>query len=124
MVEEKIERRKNLRVKFDTSVWIYPIDDVSGMAIFCQRTRDLSLRGIYCYTDQVLPEGALVEIRLQLLGISTALSLNIKAHVVRVDSKGMALQFDLIDIDGLFYLKNILYYNSGDPEKIDTELIG
>ncbi len=121
---EQEERRKNLRVKFDTSVWIYPVDDVSGAAIFCQRTRDLSLRGIYCYTDQVLPEGTMVEIRLQLLGTSTALSLNIKAHVVRVDREGIALQFDLIDIDGLFYLKNILYYNSGNPEKIDAELIG
>jgi len=122
-VEEQ-ERRKNLRVIFDTSVWIYPIDDVSGTAFFCQRTRDLSLRGIYCYTNEPLPEGTKVEIRLQLLGTSSALSLNIKAHVVRVDCEGMALQFDLIDLDSLFYLKNILYYNSGNPEKIDTELFG
>jgi len=121
---EQEERRKNLRVKFNTSVWIYPIDDVSGAAIFCQRTRDLSLRGIYCYTDHRLSEGSLVDIRLQLLGTSSALSLNIKAHVVRVDYEGIALQFDLIDLDGLFYLKNILYYNSGDPEKIDHELVG
>ncbi len=116
-------RRQNIRVPFETNLWIYPSGSSVG-GIFCERTRDLGLKGIYCYTDNILEINTGVEIRLQLLGSSSALSLQIKAHVVRVDSTGMALKFEEMDIDSLFYLKNILYYNSGDPDQIDKELYG
>jgi hypothetical protein len=49
--------------------------------------------------------------------------LRITALVARADGERMAVQFQEMDLDSIFHLKNILYYNSGDPDRIDRELL-
>ena len=46
-----------------------------------------------------------------------------RGEVVRVDPGGLALHFTEIDADSFYHLKNIIYYNSKDPDLIDLELI-
>ncbi len=120
-MENVQERRRNLRVSFKTSVCIRPLHhDVP--AIMSDHTRDISLRGLYCYTKEKLPVGTPCEVELRLSGSSSDLKLFMQADVVRSDEKGLALQFNEVDLDSMIHLKNILYYNSGEPDKIDQEL--
>ncbi len=115
------ERRKNLRVSFKTSVCIKPLlHDIQ--TICSDHTRDISLRGLYCYTDQILPLGTPCEVELRLSGSSSDLKLYMQADVVRADEHGMAFKFNEMDLDSMLHLKNLLYYNSGDPDRIDSEL--
>ncbi len=120
-MENPQERRKNFRVNFKTSVSIRPLhQDVP--AIHSDHTRDISLKGLYCFTEERLPVGTPCEVELRLSGSSSDLKLFMQADVVREDESGLALRFNEIDLDSLIHLKNILYYNSGDPDKIDEEL--
>ncbi len=113
------ERRRNLRVPFVTQVKIEPLDG-SGVVI-TETSKDISMQGIYCFTENPLPKGTRCLIEIMLTGTSSELKLKIEGHVIRSDSQGMALYFDVLELDSFIHLKNILYYNSGDPERIDRE---
>ncbi len=115
------ERRRNLRVAFKTSVCIKPLLQ-NFETIFSEHTRDVSLRGLYCYADHILPMGTPCEVELRLSGASSDLKLYMQADVVRTDENGMAFKFNEMDLDSMLHLKNLLYYNSGDPDRIDSEL--
>ena len=117
------ERRKNIRVIFRTSVSIAEAGD-NGRIIESEDTRDISLKGIYVLASSPLPAGTQCNVILRLSGSSSELSLMIDGEVVRNDSEGMAIRFRQMDIDALIHLKNILYYNSGDTDRVDAELAG
>ena len=117
------EKRRNVRVRFKTSAVLEPLEAGGLGPVVVERTRDLSLKGIYCETPIHWPPGTKAKITLRLTGTSSELSIRMKGHVVRSDEGGMALLFDETDLESLYHLKNILYYNTGDPERIDRELL-
>ncbi|HID97996.1 MAG TPA: PilZ domain-containing protein [Thermodesulfobacteriaceae bacterium] len=114
------DRRDNVRVPFTTGACIRAEGQV--IPIITEKTKDLSLRGLYCFTDIKYPDGTPCDIELHLTGTTSRLVLNIRGRVVRSDIRGMAMKFDEMDADSFFHLKNVLYYNTGDPELIDREL--
>ncbi len=114
------ERRRFLRVPFETEIIIQNLD--TGKVIESVHSRDISLKGIYCFTENPFPEGTLCSIQLHLTGTSSLLWLELQGRVQRTDAQGMALSFDAMDLDVFIHLKNILYYNSGDPDRIDEEI--
>lgn len=120
------ERRRNLRVTFRSSVTVTDLGKEGGRTVSAgsDATRDISLKGLYVVTAEPLPAGTPCLISLRLVGDSSDLQLKIQGTVIRTDGTGMAVIFDSMDIDALIHLKNILYYNSGDPERIDAELSG
>jgi hypothetical protein len=71
-------------------------------------------------TGHKLGEKCLVSLRL--VGSTSDLSLKMKGTVVRVEEDGLALHFYEMDLDSFFHLKNILYYNSENPDVLDKEL--
>ena len=85
-------------------------------------TADLSLKGVFVLgvTGHQVGEKCLVT--LGLVGSTSHLSLHMKGTVVRVEEHGLALHFYEMDLDSFFHLKNILYYNSKDPDVLDEEL--
>ncbi len=116
------EKRQNLRVVFRVECTVEPM--VEGLEPFkADSTRDISLKGLYVETAKRLPVDTPCTLRLRLSGTTSELILTIKAKVVRTDGQGMAFLFESIDIDSFFHLKNILYYNSGDPARIDEEIV-
>ena len=117
------ERRKNLRVLFNASVCISQIGD-QGRRVCSNDTRDISLKGLYVLTRSPFPVRTACRVELKLSGESSDLTLKINGEVVRIDGEGMGIRFTGMDIDALIHLKNILYYNSGEPERIDGELAG
>ncbi|NDY43603.1 PilZ domain-containing protein [Dissulfurirhabdus thermomarina] len=115
------DNRRNVRVPFRRSVVLRALEGELE-PIESDRTRDISLRGVYCYCDRRFPVGTACEVELRLSGTSSELSLRIEGEVARVDEEGLAVAFRGMDLDSLFHLKNILYYNTGRPELIDEEL--
>ncbi len=47
-----------------------------------------------------------------------------KGEVVRVEEDCIALYFFEIDLDSFFHLRNIVYYNTEDADKIENEFPG
>ncbi|RLB89675.1 MAG: PilZ domain-containing protein [Deltaproteobacteria bacterium] len=113
------ERRKNTRVLFQT------IADVNfaGKSYSKCETEDLSIKGISVIGPSGQSVGERCEISLILSGSNSKLVLKMRGGVVRVDPGGLALHFTEIDADSFYHLKNIIYYNSKDPDLIDLELI-
>ncbi len=116
------ERRRNLRVLFNASTRVTAVG--GEKTVSADDTRDISLKGLYVVTHSVIPAGTECLVELVLSGESTDLKLRIQGEVVRTDEEGMGIRFNSMDIDALIHLKNILYYNSGDPDRIDREFAG
>ena len=120
-IEDNQERRRFLRVPFETSVTVKSLS--SGKVLRGLASKDISMKGIYCFTDEPFEKDSPCTVELQLTGTSSELWLRIDGKVVRTDSTGMAIIFDSMDLDAFIHLKNILYYNSGEPDRIDQEII-
>jgi hypothetical protein len=114
------ERRKNTRVPFQT------IADVvfNDKHYYDCATENLSVKGVSVLgiTDHKI--GETCELSLALNGSTSQLRLSMKGKVVRADAEGIALHFTEIDLDSFYHLKNIIYYNSDDPDTVEQELMG
>ena len=117
------EQRKHIRVPFKTVAYLWSLKQ-DAKEIRCDQTRDISLKGLYCYSDIKFSTGTPCELELHLTSTSSKLVLFFKGRVVRTDEKGMGIRFEEMDLDSFLLLKNILNYNTGDPEQIDRELTG
>ena len=112
------DQRKRTRVNFKSVVNLKSGDnELNGLA-----TRDLSLKGLYVETDQLLDMDAPVAITLELSGSSSSIQLSMKGIVARVDKAGMAIDFTEVDLDSFYHLRNIVLYNSGDPAEVEAEI--
>lgn len=113
-----MERRKNIRVSFQTTA---DIKFAKHHYQHCE-TADLSLKGMSVKGITNHQIGEKCDISLALSGSSSQLLLYMKGEVVRVGADGIALHFIEIDLDSFYHLKNIVYYNAEDPERIHSEL--
>jgi len=113
-----MERRKNTRVAFQTTA---DLKFASKNYQQCE-TEDLCLKGMSVHGISGHAPGEKCDISLALSGSSSKLLLYMKGEVVRADEEGIALRFTEIDLDSFYHLKNIVYYNSADPDKIDSEM--
>jgi hypothetical protein len=110
-MSETSERRNGIRVDFATKVLI-----AAGpqQTLYDGDSRDISLRGIFLNTTDILEinTDCMVEIRLPAAEDDIVLSL--KGHIVRKEESGYAIYFDSVDLDSYTHLKNIIKYNSPD----------
>ena len=120
-IAENGERRRFSRVPFETRVVVKNLSD--GAILRNLDSRDISMKGMYCFTGRPFEPGTPCGVELQLTGTSSELWLRIEGKVARKDKCGMAVVFDSMDLDAFIHLKNVLYYNSGDPESIEREII-
>jgi len=111
-------RRRKTRVRFETRVILRTKDvEVTNET----NSRNISLRGVFVVTDVALPQGTPCEVEILLTGSSTLLSIRVQGKVAREDSEGLGIVFESIDPDSYFHLRNLLLYNSSDPEEIENE---
>lgn len=111
-------RRNKTRVPFETQVIVRtPEAELTSQA----GSRDISLQGLYVETDRDLPEGSRCEVEILLTGASTHLSIRVQGRVARKEAGGLAVAFESIDPDSYYHLRNLLMYNSEDPEIIEQE---
>ncbi len=111
-------KRKNSRVPFQVKI---TLDFPETSHTDCE-TSDLSLKGVFVPGITGHKVGETCQVSLQLIGSTSQLSLEIKGTVVRVEEGGLAVHFYEMDLDSFFHLKNILYYNSEDPDVLEKEL--
>jgi len=113
------ERRKNTRVPFQTTA-----DVIFGDKRYSQcATENLSIKGVSVLGITGHALGETCDLSLALSGSTSHLRLAMKGKIVRVDADRIALHFIEIDLDSFYHLKNIIYYNSEDPDTIEQELM-
>jgi hypothetical protein len=113
---KQMEKRKFLRVPFEIKAEI-----ISEGQKFIVDVKDLSLKGLYVKSDHKFELKTPVDLKIDLSGNQTNLSINLKAEVVRVTDEGMGLFFSQMDLDSFIHLKNIVEYNAIDPERVREE---
>ena len=112
-------RRKNTRVPFKATVdLVFPGRDYAS-----RETTDLSLQGVYVPGVHGHKLGEECDVTLHLTGMSSDILLKMKGRVTREEKGGTGLQFFETDLDSFYHLRNIMYYNSGDPDKLEEEFL-
>ena len=121
---EHDERRKNTRVSFHTTASLkFP-----EMSFDKCETRDLSIKDVFVLGVQGVEVEDECEVILHLSGMTSDLNLTMRGKVVRVQGDGVAICFFEIDLDSFYHLKNIVYYNTENPDEVadvvDDEGVG
>lgn len=83
---------------------------------------NLSIGGCRLPVNAIFARGMSCQIRILLTGSDTGLDLKIDGEIARCDSKTVAVKFKHIDPDSLFHLKNVIRYNSVDPDVVEDEI--
>ncbi len=116
MKHNKVEdRRRHIRVDFKTSIVIKTGEQEIKA---CGDSRDLSLKGVFVYTDRKLPAGTKCSVKIFLSGGVDDIELNMAAEVKRVEENGLGIAFGSMDLDSYTYLRNIMRYNADGFDEI------
>ena len=112
------ERRKNTRVPFQTTA---DVRFTNKSYSHCE-TENLSVKGVSVLGITNHKVGEECTISLALSGSTSELKLTMRGKIVQIQQDSIGLKFTEIDLDSFYHLKNIIYYNSEDPDKIEKEL--
>lgn len=111
-----MERRKLSRVVFEIEALVRYKNTYIKTEV-----KNLSLSGMFVKTDEDFPVGEVVELEISLTGDSSSLLISLEGVVVRTNGEGFGLQYKKVDLDSFIHLKNIVSYNSTEPEKVMEE---
>ena len=103
------DKRRHIRVDFKTKIVIKAGEqeiEASG------NSRDLSLKGVFVYTDKKLPAGTKCSVKILLSGGIDDIELKMEAEVKRVEKNGLGIAFGSMDLDSYTHLRNIMRYNA------------
>ncbi len=114
------ERRKRTRVDFETLADV----QATGARIVDQKTRDLSLKGVFLLGRHPLTagQGCMVTVHLPAEG-EDAPTLHMEGKVVRATPEGTAIDFVSMDPETYLHLRNLIILNAEDPEAAERELV-
>ena len=115
----KQERRRNTRVSFEASVDL-SFDDKSYKN--CE-IRNLSINGVFVLGAFNRNISDKCKITLHLSGATTKVSLRMKGNIARAEKKGIGIHFYEMDLDSFHHLKNIVYYNTANPDDVQDEFL-
>ncbi len=115
MTDEHHDRRDNVRVSFHATVDL----DFAGQKYSGCETENLSTKGVLVLGILNRSEGDTCDIALHLSGTSDDISLTMQGEVVRREDNGIGVHFTEMDLDSYTHLRNIIYYNSDDPDTLD-----
>ena len=108
------ERRRSIRVSFETYIDI----SCNGKQFTNCKTANLSTKGVLILGVSNLNIKDECDLVLHLSG-GQDLKLSMIGIVQRVCENSVGVQFLETDIDSFTHLKNIIYYNSEDPDIIN-----
>lgn len=116
-MNETANRRAYTRVRIVVDVEV----GAPGQAKISGRGRDLSVKGLYLMTPKTLPPGTTCRLNLLLTGTATPVAVQITGRVVYADDAGMGFEFVGVDAESFVHLRNLVLYNSMDPEQVERE---
>lgn len=108
----KVEQRGRIRAKYDTTISITNGKETISTTSTC----DISLNGIFILTKKRFALHDKCDLTLTLNSKVANLTLRLKCEVIRETNEGFAVTFEEMDIETYQHLKNIVLYNSDDPE--------
>jgi hypothetical protein len=71
---------------------------------------NLSLKGLFLFTDAKLPLNTPVDVSISLSGSTTNLTINISGTIIRIEKDGFAVEFMEMELDSFIHLRNIIFY--------------
>ena len=83
--------------------------------------KDVSLRGLYLLTEELLPVGTPVEITVFLSASEEPVVINVSGVVARLVPGGIGCAFDKMDVESFTHLRSIISYQGGDETKAMAE---
>ena len=110
------DKRHFSRVGFKVSALLQ-----SDGVVLKGEVKDVSLRGMYLVTEEVLPVGAPVEITIYLSSTEPPIAINVTGEVARLVPGGIGCAFDKMDVDSFTHLRSIISYQGGDESKAMAE---
>lgn len=113
--QKESEKRNKPRVHYKTDILV-KLDKFEVRAL--GNSRDLSLNGIFIKADDDIPVGTECMVEISLSGTTESLPLTMQGTVVRKEASGIGISFNSMDIDSYTHLKNLVRYNSEDPDII------
>lgn len=90
-----------------------------GLDRFPVKVRNLSLKGMLCDPE---PRVCCLKDCVVIFKLTDSLTFRVEARMVRNDGNGLALDFEGMDEQAFFHLRNLVRYHSLDPDAIDKEL--
>ena len=112
------ERRQFTRVHFH----IFAEIQCQGETI-CGRVVDLSLKGLFVYTDKKLECGEVVSVKLRLPLTNPPLEFHLRAEAVRNTETGIGFSIVESDVQSFTHLRNIVAMQAEDPDMVLEELM-
>lgn len=116
-MKDRANRREFSRVMTTVQVDLW----ASDRHVLSQRTRDISLKGLYVYCRQGWPAGTRCELVLRLGDGPCSLPVQAQARVKRSDKQGMAIEIVRLTSEGYTHLKQLLLYNAENPDQVQEE---
>lgn len=111
-------KRRFTRIPFKVSAQII----IDGSVHSTAELRNLGIGGCFLPIGEGLREGTPCLVVILLTENGGDVNLQIEGVVARCQPEGVAIQFTQIDPDNLFHLKNIIRYNTTDPESLENEI--
>jgi len=100
-----MDKRRATRVEFETSAVVnYRDRTITGTI------ENLSLKGLFLKTREIIPEGETAEVAIRLSGSTSELVIKVMAEVTRTDDTGIGLKFIEMELDSYVHLKNVIFY--------------
>lgn len=113
-----MDRRKFTRVQVNLQV---EVSDGRMSLIGCE-TRDLSLRGVFIFSDVIFPMQSACLVTITLTGMLVPIEIQVQARVVRAEPDGIGVEFEGIqNLESYHHLRNLVMYNSECPEQVIEE---
>ena len=113
------ERRRFSRIPFSVKAEMTAKNVLYG----AEEINNLSIGGCVLSVTADLEPGTECRVRILLSGTNSELNVRVKGVVVRCGPGGVAVKFTSIDPDSLFHLRNIIRYNSPDPDAVEKEIL-
>ena len=110
------DKRHFSRVGFKVSALLQ-----SDGTVLKGEVKDVSLRGMYLVTEELLPIGSPVEITIFLSASEPPIVINVTGVVARLVPGGIGCAFDKMDVDSFTHLRSIISYQGGDESKAMAE---
>ncbi|MFP5221271.1 MAG: PilZ domain-containing protein [Acidobacteriota bacterium] len=108
-------KRKRSRVNADIDGML----SCGGLTKYPVKVKNLSLKGMLCeYEPQI--DG--LKDCVVTITLTPEVSFRIEARMLRNDERGLALDFEGMDENAFFHLRNLVRFHSMDPDAIDKEL--
>lgn len=106
-----MEKRRYRRVAFQAMAGVQ-----AGQTTFSGMVDNLSMKGMFILTKEIVQLGIPLEISLVLSGTSSLLSIKLTGFALRQTDTGVAIEFQEMDVDSFIHLRNIVALNSGDAD--------